>query len=420
MLQRQLFNMYQRRKRRVAVPTMVADVYVDINATGANDGSSWKNAYTSLQVAITESTVDDLIAVNDGVYAPIVTSNKRITIESVNGAAVTIIDGGGTSMCATLGTLIGHTSTVINGFTLTNGFTTGNGGGSYGGTLNNCTLTGNTADGWGGGSYGGTLNNCTLSGNTAVTGGGTSNGTLNNCILTGNTANNGGGSYVCTLNNCTLSGNTANKDGGGSYGGTLTGCTISGNTANATGGGSYGGTLTGCTISGNTAPRGGGTRFSVVYNSAIYNNTATTAEGALSQGKYYNCTIHGNTAPSYAVGAEFGHASEPAIYNCVIYGNINTGPSAVHLIVPPGGIFYCSSIDSVDKLRDGVNTPTVFPVYGDPQFTDPANNDFRLQQSSPCIDAGSNDYVTTATDLDGNQRIVNGTVDMGAYEFQGE
>jgi hypothetical protein len=44
--------------------------------------------------------------------------------------------------------------------------------------------------------------------------------------------------------------------------------------------------------------------------------------------------------------------------------------------------------------------------------------DLRLQSNSPCINAGNNAYVTTTNDLDGNLRIVGGTVDMGAYEFQ--
>jgi len=43
--------------------------------------------------------------------------------------------------------------------------------------------------------------------------------------------------------------------------------------------------------------------------------------------------------------------------------------------------------------------------------------DLRLRPDSPCIDAGNNDFVTWDTDLDGNPRIVSGTVDMGAYEF---
>jgi len=336
-LQRQLFNMYQRRKRRLSVPTMVADVYVDINAKGANDGSSWKNAYTSLQEAVTASVVGDLIAVNDGVYAPIVTDNKAITIESVNGAEVTIIDGGGTDRCATLGTAAAHTNTVLNGFTLTNGFTTGTGGGSYAGTLNNCTLTGNTAYD-GGGSYAGTLNNCTLTGNTANSGegGGAYNSILNNCTLTENTAEyGGGGSYAGTLNNCTLTGNTANS-GGGSYAGTLNNCTLTGNTANY-GGGSYAGTLN-------------------------------------------NCIVWGNTSD--------------------IEGTENYVDSAFR---------YCNS----DPSPSGTGN-----ISADPLFVDATNGDYRLQAGSPCIDAGSNDYVTTETDLDGNPRKV-GTVDMGAYEYQG-
>ena len=322
--------------RWLAVPTMVADVYVDINATGANDGTSWPDAYKSLQVAVTTSVVDDLIAVNDGVYEPITTGNKRITIESVNGAAVTIIDGNGTDRCATLGTASAHANTVLNGFKLTNGFTTDRGGGSYGGTLNNCTLTDNTAN-LGGGSGYGTLNNCTLTGNTAEYGGGSVGGTLNNCTLSGNTAEyGGGGSYYSTLNNCTLTGNTAVTYGGGSGYGTLNNCTLSGNTANNGGGSGYG-TLNNCIVWGNTADIGGTEN----YDSSTLN--------------YCN---------SYPPKAGTGNISE------------------------------------------------------DPLFVDATNNDFRLQPSSPCIDAGSNDYVTTATDLDGNPRIVNDTVDMGAYEKQ--
>ncbi len=54
-----------------------------------------------------------------------------------------------------------------------------------------------------------------------------------------------------------------------------------------------------------------------------------------------------------------------------------------------------------------------------PLFADYANGNLRLQSNSPCINAGNNAYVTAATDLDGNPRIVSGTVDIGAYEYQG-
>jgi len=53
-----------------------------------------------------------------------------------------------------------------------------------------------------------------------------------------------------------------------------------------------------------------------------------------------------------------------------------------------------------------------------PQFVDTNSTNYRLKAVSPCINAGTNlPWMTGAKDLDGNPRIVDGTVDMGCYEY---
>jgi hypothetical protein len=52
-----------------------------------------------------------------------------------------------------------------------------------------------------------------------------------------------------------------------------------------------------------------------------------------------------------------------------------------------------------------------------PLFIDYQGGNLRLESDSPCINAGNNGYAGS-TDHDGRPRIVGGTVDMGAYEFQ--
>ena len=98
-----------------------------------------------------------------------------------------------------------------------------------------------------------------------------------------------------------------------------------------------------------------------------------------------NCIVWGNTATD-GVGSDHNHYWSRLTQSC-------TTP------LPPG-------------FDDGGGN-----IAEDPCFIDPASGDFRLEVFSPCIDAGDNDYADAeGFDLDGKDRILNGTVDMGAYE----
>ena len=57
-----------------------------------------------------------------------------------------------------------------------------------------------------------------------------------------------------------------------------------------------------------------------------------------------------------------------------------------------------------------------------PEFANPGSDNFHLQPTSHCIDSGSNaaaQNIDLNEDFDGEDRILNGTVDMGADEFAG-
>ena len=381
--------------------------YVNLNNPNpAPPYTNWATAATDIQSAVDAAVAGDAILVTNGVYArgsrvnPSGVTNrvavtKPLVLSSVNGPDVTVIDGGSKVRCVYLAN-----NAVLVGFTLTNGWT-GWGGGTYGGTLNNCTLTGNSSYG-GGGAYGCTLNKCVLTGNSASAyGGGGYDCTMNNCTMSSNSAFFGGGAYSdwqpYTLNNCTLTGNSATSRGGGAEFCTLNNCTLTGNSAydhsgNWGGGAAFGGTLNNCTLTGNSADSYEG---------------ETSSGGGTSGCTLNNCTLTGNSA-DYG-----GGAYNSTLNNCIVYFNTATYGANYD--------FY-STIDSYSTLNYCCTTPR--PAHGigsitnAPLFVNYAGGNLRLQSSSPCVNAGKNAYVFGSTDLDGRPRIVGGTVDIGAYEFQ--
>ena len=123
-----------------------------------------------------------------------------MTIKSVNGPEVTIVDGNDSNRCFNITQPIS-----IYGLTITNGYTTFNGAGIY--CNDNSTI----------------VSNCIFDSNHAdINGGGMYKGKAIDCKFNENTANSyGGGSYLSIATNCTFNENSATQDGGGAYSGTV-------------------------------------------------------------------------------------------------------------------------------------------------------------------------------------------------------
>lgn len=214
---------------RIAAVFGTFDWFVDAEyGDDANDGSDWNVAKQTLQAAVAAAIDNENIYVESGTYGPISSDNKRIRIESMNGAELTFIDGGGTNRCAMLGQsgISYATNTVISGFSIVNGFNASDGGAVCGGTLEDCILSDNTTYRNGGATYYSNLERCVLTRNTArFTGGGAYNGALRNCLVFGNTSGNaGGGVSSVRAYNSTIARNktekllsSSNCGSGGSY-----------------------------------------------------------------------------------------------------------------------------------------------------------------------------------------------------------
>jgi hypothetical protein len=223
--------------------------------------------YSTIQDAIDAAFDGDTILVSDGTYTENIDfKGKAITLQSVNGAGSTTIDGGanGSVVYFMYGEDI---NSVLDGFTITNGSVTSAGGGILcwghsSPTIKNCIVTDN---------IGGSISGCTSAGS---------------C---------GGGGIACfdsspVIINCKISNNTTLKSGGG---------VIFDDGSSPV--------FINCIISKNSAYSGGG-----IFTQAVF-----------SLAKFINCTISGNTATTQAGGGFYAGYSTPSItvYNCIFWGN---------------------------------------------------------------------------------------------------
>ena len=290
-----------------------------------------------------------------------------MTVQSVNGPAVTAIRGyqvpGTTNGSSAVRCAYLASGAALVGFTLANGATTAVDSEQYDGIAAGGVWCESTSA---------VVSNCVLAGNWAWHHGGAAvGGTLINCVLLTNTAGPGGwdGYY---------------SSAGGAYGSILNNCALCGNVA-CDGGAADSCPLNNCLITGNSGIRIGG----------IWSCTAT------------NCTIVGNSASGDLERWPAGGADNSTLCNCIVYYN-----SALMFpnYDPSSSLSFCCASPLPGGMGNITNAPLLLDATG---------GNFRLQTNSPCINAGNNSDVSRNTDLDGRPRIVAGTVDMGAYEFQG-
>ena len=446
-----------------------------VDASSPNDEIIVTNGTYSAGGRALSGTMTNRVSITNSIYLHSVNGPLVTAIQGYQLPGVT--NGSGAVRCVLLA---GPAS--LAGFTLTQGATVTNGsyylersGGAVwlsGGVVSNCVVVGNAASGSGGGVYqggsSGLLWNCVLGNNfcSSMTdsnvGGGAAWCTLDTCTVTNNRAPSGGGLGVCFANNCTINGNSATNGGGAAYGGALTNCTLSGNIAGngggtyninvyysvvtgnsaTNGGGGYYGAFVGSTVTGNYATNGGGAYLSQVFKSTLSTNSAQNGGGAY-QAVLESSFIIGNTCTNLGGGAYGGTANDCVIWgnggtngggaysgtftNCTLTGNsAATGGGALSATLQ-NCIVYFNHAASGDNYSGGdleYCSTTPLPgtgsgnITGDPLFTNAAAGNFRLLTNSPCINAGNNVYVRGALDMDGNNRIVGGTVDMGPYESQ--
>ena len=291
-----------------------------------------------------------------------------------------------------------------------------------------------------------TLTNMTFSDNIACHGGGifneNSSSTLTNVSISGNEANESGGG-ICNVNssaiitNVSLSNNQAHSGGGicDEYSTSTLNNVISSENMAHDGAGIYLGnsssTITNVAIYGNYGSDGCGI---YIYNSSptlinvtIYGNFAVSCGGGVrnaagSSSTFINATICGNFGGYYfeAWGGGIFNSGALTLQNTIVWGN-NSGIDGNS----PDNITYhnCLVQERNDASNNclpasGISEDEVFINLVKAVGHNPTTaGDYRLKPGSPVINLGDNSFNNTQTDISGGPRIIDGIIDMGAYEY---
>jgi hypothetical protein len=399
-------------------------IYVDKDATGANDGSSWANAYTDLSNALNNVGTYKSIWIADGVYTPAagnrtntfnISTNDLKIYGGFNGTESTIyqrssianptilsgdLNGDDTDVdyaTSTRSENVYHVVTLsangiaLDGLTIQDGHANSTTNNELGrGSAIYKSFTANTLF----------LNNCIIKNNVGGKAGGAIfaqfdvSGTIsiNNTIFDNNLAVYGSGLYTYTNTNQTLDV-------------TITNSLFSNNTSKNNG--SF------LSYTGSSAwIRAYGSGSAVTTN--IVNSTfANNIDIGTQSGVHERGTL--------SLGRSSG-THNVTLSNIISYHNTGAG-SGTTLAVSRGHVSAVNQILVYNSIaEDDFSNISAINLTNtsnsDPLFTDSANGDYTLQSGSPAIDAGDNSKIPVGvvTDLAGNTRIENTTVDMGCYE----
>ncbi len=170
------------------------------------------------------------------------------------------------------------------------------------------------------------------------------------------------------------------------------------------------------------------------YGNPVLNNVAITGNGGSNTGAWEidgsnvvanNVTVAGNWCVAGTQVISIYNDAVLTMRNSIVYGN------AVSTFYTGMGFpFDLSELNLFNTLIEGrvggtdgnLDGTTLNPEFVSPELPSSAPTsagDYSLSAASPCIYAGDNDYVPVSmpSDLGGFTRIVNDTVDMGAFEF---
>ncbi len=433
---------------------LAATIYT-VNATtdtGAGSGTTGDLLYCIDQANANPNTDGSVIQFDPTVFGTPQTITLSSTLSLSETAGPEEIDGPGASLVTISGnnavgvfSVFGPTpglpgaTASISGLTIASGMTEYGGGIDNNGTLTltDCTISGNIATssnldyGFGGGIFNAansslTVTDCTIYGNGSVSevepfqyhgyGGGINNDggtvTVSGSTIAGNGSNFGGGIFnnqnsTFTINNSSIDDNNGGGAGVDNFGTfSIIGSTLANNdSVNVTNSGTL--SLTNSTIFGLDAPFGGSE--GVVNDGAATVTDSTIADnpqGGLRNDDNATLTLN-NTIVALNGTDIFGTVSLSSSYNLI--GQAGSS----------GGL-----TNGVNGNQEGVADPGLGSLAdnGGPTQT------IALLPGSPAIDAGSNNLAvdpTTGQPLVYDQRgagfprIVDNTVDIGAFEFSG-